>query len=453
MTTRISIALAGFFLSLPNCLLGQGFDPSAIFGGPSVLGRSLGSGISRPSQRVSFRPFFTARGVVDNAFTSTQLDDNGEPITLDLRGYLLSGGVYGSKQFKNSSLTLQVTGGYIDYRRSNRNFYGFNSRSTLGYTQRVGRRAVFNSSALFGTWNRTFGTGFGVTSPLQELDPAIDADIDEDVFDRRVTFFSSMNSLSYSLSPRLSASMNGGFFNTKRASGLISARGTNASGDVAYRLTRRQTISASYGYNEFNFSERYGNSFMQIIGVGYAWDMGNQWMLNLNVRGFRLETDTLQRVAISPEIAAIIGQNVGFETAYRLNYFPGFLGSLSKSFRTMSFMVSAQNTIRPGNGVFMTSRMERYGVGYSYTGIRKWNFGARVGRFERTNLMRFSGSFRTYNGGASVGYQLLPTLQLNAAALYRDILSTTSDNNFRRSGWRYTFGVSFAPGDIPISLF
>lgn len=452
MTIRTLFALAVSLLLPPPILLGQGFDPNAIFGGPSVLGRSRGAGVTRPSQQVAFRPFVGVRGVVDNAFTAIVLDENGNATTQALRGYIVNGGVYGAKQFKRSALSLTATGGYLDYRTA-RDLSGWNARGLIGYTQQVGKRAVFNTANMIGSWNRAFGAGFGILSPIEELDPALDVDIDEDVFDSRVRFLSTSNSMSYALSPRWSTSANGGFFRTDRTQGLISVRGANASGDIAYRLTRRQTISVSYGFNEFNYNERYGNTFIQTLGINYAWDLGNRWTLNLGARGFRLEVDALETVRISPEIAAIIGQNVGFETIYRVNYFPGYVANMTKSFRKMSAGVFGQSTIRPGNGIMLTSRFDRYGGHYSYTGIRKWNFGAQVSRFERTNLVRFAAQFRTYLGGVSVGYKLSPTIQLHAAALYRDIQSTSAEREFSRNGWRYTFGVSFAPGDIPISLF
>lgn len=416
------------------------------------MGRALGAGVSRPSQQVSFRPFVSARGIIDNAFTGITLDENGEAISQALRGYMIAGGVYGAKQFKRSALSLTATLGYIDYRRT-RDFSGWNGRGMLGYSHQVGKRAVFTTTNMIGSWNRTFGAGFGFNTPIQEMDPALDADIDEDVYDSRVRFLSTSNSMSYAFSPRLSASANGGFFRTDRAQGLISAKGANASGDIAYRLNRRQTISASYGFNEFNYSERYGNTFIQTLAVNFAWDLGNQWTLNLGARGFRLEVDALQSVTISPEIAAIIGQSVGFETIYRVNYFPGYVANVTKSFRKMTASAYGQSTIRPGNGIFLTSRFDRFGGHYSYTGIRKWNFGAQAGQMQRTSLVRFTGDFRTYLGGVSVGYHLMPTIQLNAAALYRSIESTSAERDFTRKGWRYTFGISFAPGDIPISLF
>jgi hypothetical protein len=452
MMTPKNLALAVFLLALPALAFGQGFDPAAIFGGPSVLGRALGAGVAGPGQTASFRPFASVRGVYDDAFTDVVLDDSGNATSQALRGFLVSGGAYGAKRFKRSAISVSAAGGYIDYRRT-RDFSGWNARGVLGYSQQVGRRAVFNSTNMIGSWNRSFGAGFGFTTPLQDSDPAFDVDIDEEVFDTRIRFLSTSNSLSYSFSPRLSASANGGFFRTDRVRSLVSVRGANASGDLAYRLTRRQTISFSYGFNEFNFADRYGNTFIQTIGANYSLDMGNNWVMTLGARGFRLEIDGLQTVAVSPEIAAIIGRNTGLETFYRVNYFPGYVARLSKSFRKMSASVYGQSTIRPGNGIIRTSRFDQYGAFYSYTGIRKWNFGARVGRFERTNLVGFSGTFRTYLGGASVGYHLLPTLQLNAAAIYRDIRSTTPDRDFTRNGWRYTFGISFAPGDIPISLF
>lgn len=452
MTTRTFLALALSFLTLPHGGFAQGFDPSAIFGGPSVLGRALGARVARPAQVATFRPFVSARGIVDNAFTAITLDPNGEATEQSLRGYIINGGVYGSKQFKRSAVTVSGTVGYLSFRRAS-TFSGWNGQAVVGFSQQLGKRAVFNTTNMIGSWNRSFGLGFGVTTPVQEIDPALDADLNDDVFDTRIRFINNSNSLSYAFTPRWSASLNGGFFRTDRSRGLISVRGTNASGDIAYRLTRRQTLSASYGYTEFNYDDRYGNTFMQTIGVSYGWDLGNNWVMNLGAQGFRLEIDGLQTVQISPEIAAIIGQRVGLETFYRVNYFPGFSARVTKSFRKMSASVAARRTIFPGNGLLRTSRFDNISAFYSYTGIRKWNFGARVGYTERENLVGFNANFRNYFGGTSVGYQLFPTLQLNAGAMYRDVRSTTSDRDFSRNGWRFTFGISFSPGDIPLALF
>ncbi len=447
------LRFAALFLLPAAIVSGQQFDPLTIFGGPSVLGRAYGAGAARRSTLVAFRPFVSLRAIFDDSYTSTNLDENGEPITRDLSGYLISGGVYGQKTWRRSQLSMGLLGGYRNYTTRFNTSNGWNARALLGYSHQVGKRALFRSTNVFGTIDRSFGYGLGFNSPLQELDPAFESDPDDEIYDSRVTFFSNSNSLSYTFSPRWSGSMNGGVFANKRTRGLISARGTNASGDIAYRVTRRQTISVSYGYNQFNFSDRYGNSFMQLMGVGYAWEMGDGWVVNLRALGYRLENEGLQRVTISPEIAAIIGQGTGLETFYRLNYFPGFMGSLSKSFRTMTAGVTAANTVRPGNGIYLTSRTTRLSGYYSYTGIRHWNFHARMGTFRRANLLRFSGNIRNIYGGAGVGYQLGPGLQLSANAIYRTLSSTTPDNDFVRRGWRYTFGISYSPGDIPLALF
>ncbi len=421
------------------------------FGGPSVLGRSMGARLGASSRQVRLRPYISLRGIHDSGLTAAQTTPDGEVIPgRTLAGYQANAGLYGTKAWRSQQLALGLNVGYQDY--SGRNG-GMTFVTNGGYTAQLNNRTTFLSSFAVGSTNRAYGYGLGFLNSNLGLDPTSElTPEDDDFYDNRTTYGSSMNTLSYMFSQRTSVSATGGVFMMNRSNGLVSSRGTSASGDIAYRLSRRQTISVSYSFREFNFDQQYGNTFMQMIGVGYGFGIGRNWNVNLRVIGYRMESEGLRRVEIDPEIAAIIGTSTGFEPYYRLNYLPGYFASVERGFRNMSINAAYGNTISPGNGVYLTSRQQRWNVGMTYTGIHKWNFNIRGGYMERNNMLRFSGRAKGYSAGAAAVYRIGGGWQATGGAAYRNV-NSQSEGTYSRRGWRFMAGISWSPGEFPMAIF
>jgi hypothetical protein len=159
----------------------------------------------------------------------------------------------------------------------------------------------------------------------------------------------------------------------------------------------------------------------------------------------------VQQVALNPVVAALLGIGFGQQTFYREDYYPGARLNLTGHFRTASLSFSAVESIVPGNGVFLTSRQQNAGGSYSYTGIRKWNFGLNAGYSKLLSIGQGIQNYRSFTGGAGITYNLTHAIHIIARAdsRYQDITAV----GYNRTGYRATFGLGFSPGSIPLSLW
>jgi hypothetical protein len=105
----------------------------------------------------------------------------------------------------------------------------------------------------------------------------------------------------------------------------------------------------------------------------------------------------------------------------------------------------------PGNGVYLTSRQIAGSAGYSYTGIRKWNFGISGGYYKLVSIGQGIPAYGQFSAGAGATYSLPHAFHLTARydARHQDI----DEAGYRRTGYRAAVGVAFSPGRVPLSLW
>ncbi len=412
------------------------------------MGRSAGAGIARRSTQVRMRFFGSVMGIYDSGLTA-YYSSSSDASNSSLWGYMVRGGVYGTKSWRKTDLSLSYAGGYTAYTRSS-GFNGTNQSLVIGLSHSINKRLFLQSSVIGTIWNRAYGYGFGYFTPGQALDPALNPLPLDDIYDSTTYTFTNANTLGYQFTPRTSFGATGGPFVTKRTNTLISVAGIFASGDISHRITRSQTLTAAYTFNQFNFSGRYGNSAITMASLGWAW-RGRRWDANLTAAIARIESEGLEMVQLDPAVAEIVGFSTGTQAYYKLNYYPTFRALLASRFRRSTVGVTAFRQIRPGNGVILTS-LTTGGYAYaSYTGLRKWTMSARTGVAQYKGLIRFTNSTTNFDAGGQVGYQLRSDLQFSAAMYYRK--QSTSGTDFRRDGFRITVGISYSPGDIPLALW
>src|SRR5439155_8016689 len=135
------------------------------------------------------------------------------------------------------------------------------------------------------------------------------------------------------------------------------------------------TIGLSYQFIHMEFTRAFGASDIHGVGILYSVRLSRTWELGAVIGAMRVESLSLQSVAIDPVVAAITGQTSGVIAAYRINYQPQGRVQLTKSFRHGSFHAGYGRDATPGNGFYVISAQENATAGYSYTGVRHWNFG------------------------------------------------------------------------------
>ena len=152
---------------------------------------------------------------------------------------------------------------------------------------------------------------------------------------------------------------------------LAGLNGYSARANAAYRLTRRQTIAASYTYTYFDFQRTFGNSQLQTAALGYSISLSRNWDFSTQAGGIRVNTAGLTQVSIDPSIAALTGQDFAIVTFSRVLYLPIAEVRLVRSFQRAALTFDFSTSVTPGNGLYLTSRENAGTVGFSYLSSRR----------------------------------------------------------------------------------
>ena len=261
-----------------------------------------------------------------------------------------------------------------------------------------------------------------------------------------------MGDLTYQKTARLSFNLGAdGFLIRRRSSALYGVTGYRARADVAYRTSRYSTSGVAYDFSHFDFTKGFGSSDIHTVQLVQSFRIGRNWELAMRAGGARVETLNLAVVAIDPAIAAIIGRSQGIEAVYRINYVPAANVALSRKFHHGGLSFSYSRGVSPGNGLYLTSRQEAAAAGFSYTGVRKVNFGASAGYGSFGSLTQNLGAYSGLYGGAGFTYTLTRVVHFITRYDYRHY--EVDQTALKRNSYRASIGFGFSPSDIPLSLW
>jgi hypothetical protein len=207
----------------------------------------------------------------------------------------------------------------------------------------------------------------------------------------------------------------------------------------------------AYDFTHFEFTKGFGGSDIHTVQFVQSYRIGRHWELAMKAGGSRVETLGLVQVSIDPVIASIIGRTSAVEVAYRINWVPNVSVALTRSFRHSSLTSSYERGVTPGNGVYLTSRQELAGAGYTYTGIRRLNLGIQGGYSSIGSLTQTIGNYTGFNGGGGVTINLTKALHFVTRYDYRHY--ELAQSSFLRDSYRASMGFSFSPGDVPLALW
>lgn len=417
--------------------------------GPSILSRGIVQPGRRGDEPLRFRVFAQVNGIYDNGLLPVSVDSSGQLFSDALWGVEARIGAYGYHRWRRSSLGLDYLGNFRHY---NQNTYYDGSDHTLmlDYRTQLSRRVMLQLTPAAGTYSQSFGffgmyaavLGTGNMSPIPLAD----------IFDNRTYYVDAGADLIFQKSARLSFRLGGtGFGVYRQSKALVDTKGAMATADVAYRLNRSQSVFASYSFAHYSFPGVFGSTDMHLVTAGHSLRIGRNTEFLLSGGVARLELKGLQRVAVDPAIAALVGQSTTVQAFYGINYIPSAEVKLTRTYRKSTIGATARQGITPGNGLFLTSRQQTAGVFAGYTGLRRWNFSAGFSYMNLQGIGLTAGQYGTYTGGAGAIYRVAGFMHLNARVdLRRADLTITG---FRRDAARISFGVTLAPGEIPVSLW
>lgn len=448
MKTKLVIVLLTAFPLLAQMGGGMGG-----FGGPAVLGRGAGSGTGqRGGADLGIGVFAGVMGTVDSGLSAFTLDEDGNLPASAVRGLDAFAGVFGSKRLRRGNFGINYSGHYRQYSGVlGSAFNGTDQTVSVFFSRQVSRRSLFSVNASGTTTNRPFGVAFVGGN----IDPFVNNLFAPtgDIFDNRIYFASGGAEYTLQKSARLSFSVAGNGFLTRRTGGvLFGVNGAFATGNAAYRLSRRQTVSFGYQFMNFRFTRRFGDTYGHGFFGGYSAQIGRRAQLAVQAGAMQLESLGLTQIQIDPVIAALIGFSTVSEVFYSKSWMP--TGTATFSYRVSRLHnLSAMGSIMatPGNGVINTSRATSFGGGYSYSGIRDWGLSFNSSYIRLSSRIGPQQQFSTVMNMFSASRRITESIFFTATGGQRKFLSSET-NVFRRNSLFATAGITWSPQAVPVSI-
>lgn len=417
------------------------------YSGPAILSRGENP-VPQTVAPVAFRPYIGLNGIYDTGLLAVGVTSNGQIPTTDVYGMELTLGAYTYRTWKRTTLALDYRGNFRHY--SNTTWDGTDQFLSLIVSHKPSKRVALNFRNTAGLYSQNYLLS---GSPLGALDPNYLNIPQNDIYDNRVIFLSTDAYITYRTSARLSFSFGGGGNLVRRqSSALYGVSGAVAHADMQYRVSRHSTLGVDYRFTYFDYTRGFGNSNINSVGVNYSTQFTPHVQLSARIGGALVKSNSLEVVTLDPSVAALLGETVGIQAAYRQNYVPDIEVRLTDSYRRSQFNLSYVDAVIPGNGVYLTSKSDTGAAGYSYSGIRYWNFGADASYGRMTALVQTIGAYTSYGAGVGVTRELGKGLHavLRLDARHYDLATGLQ---LSHTEYRASVGIAFSPGDLPLSLW
>jgi hypothetical protein len=338
------------------------------YSGPAVLSRSYT--LARPAlhnQTVRWKASIGIEQAWD--FGQTPADANvTDPTALasTTDSTALTWGLTGKHQWKHDQLALSYAGSYARYSISS--LTGGNNTLSVDYAHVLSRRLTFQLREDLMRLSQNYWLQNPVVDPNNSAaNTNTSTSPNVQVLDTQVRQSSTTASVTFNKSARLSYDASVGYFLIGReANGLNDTAGSQASGDVNYRLSRRTTVGAYYSYTDYVYSHHVQETDAHTIGFLYSYSLsrGTQFRTRLGIT--RLESLGYASVPLPPELAIFLGQSSVVVDTYSLRWISDISGELVHDFRrSRSLSFAFARGLSPGNGVQLASIQQTVTANYS----------------------------------------------------------------------------------------
>jgi hypothetical protein len=425
----------------------------AQYAGPAILSRGdAPSGVG--SAPVSFRPYFEISGIYDTGLTGAGLNAEGELGSTSSPGIQFAGGISGNHSWRHTTIGLSYHGDVNEFQKATY-FDAIDQSLLLSVKHQFTRHIYIDLRESAGM----FSTDSGLTALQQAVsyDPAQSTLPTTDFFDNRTLYLSTQADVIYQRSARLSFDFGGdGFINRRRSTDLYGVTGATARGDVQYRISRRSTIGANYTFTDYSFTRVFSGTYIHSFSGTYAIQLTRHLEFTGYAGVSHIENTLEQLVPVSPVIAAILGITSGLAVSHTLAYVPDGSARLSEQFHNGVAYISGGHVITPGNGLFLTSTSTNAGVGYTFTGVRRWSLSATAVYIKAATVGETVGGVAGDYGGTSI---TLSASRLIAKSLH--VVAAFNANRYdspnfalyNRTVYSARLGFGWAPGDIPLRVW
>ena len=441
-------------------VFGLALPAAAQYAGPSILSRGEAPA-AMASPTVDFVFNLSLTGNYTTGLLGVATNSQGQLQSRSgVFGYGATLGLSGSHRWRHTSLGVSYSGSFYDYPNATY-FAGLSQGLSLGLTHQFTRHILFTVRESAGVYTQ-FPPATVTLNSSVPFDPSQSYIPTTDFYDNRTIYSSTLANLTYQASTRLSFTIGGGYFmDQRRSRDLYSAQGHIASADAQYRLSRRVTAGATFTYDHFGFSGGAGSSDLYSETVSLSSRFTRWTELSLFGGASRVTSSFEQVVPINPAFLAILCPsgvvatcNLPSTLAIKNSLFwaPDFGIRLSRSFERGVAYLSAGEAITPGNGLFLTSRMETASVGYGYSGLRRWSLNTGLYYSRALSLGNIQGGYGGLSASFSMSHELFTHVSFVASFSSTKYQSSTF-SPYNRLIYTGSVGLGYSSKNIPVRFF
>jgi len=420
--------------------------------GPGILTNGAGDIGNRGGEQVDLRLYADVNAIYDNGLQPFSVDSKGNLVQVGgLYGIEGMVGVYGSHMWRTGLLGLDFRGDFRHY-PGNSYYDGSDQYLSIGYTLQKSKRLYFDLRGTGSTYSNYIGAVPGDSFAPSSATPNAVNPASLAVFDTRTDYLQGSAGMTYLFTPRLSLTLSGqAFWVHYQAAQLVGVDGYGAAARLRYRLTRTATIGGGYSRSYFEYPNYFGNADFDLYTIYFSKQMSRLWTFTAEGGAYHVNVLGLQTVALTPEVADLLGVSTSIQTYQASNWLPSISAQLSRKFKTGGLSFIYTNGTAPGNGVYLASRSQQGNAVYSYTGIRRASLSVSAGYWSMSSLGQDIPPYRSFTGGAGLTYTL--GRALHAVARYDARHQDVTIANYRATSYRVSLGLAFSPGAIPLSLW
>jgi hypothetical protein len=445
LTSKLFLPI--FALFAVTVATGFAQDSDADFPGPGILNRGIGDVGSRGGQALNIRLYASADATYETGIFAYGTDAQGNLLKVQpMWGMDFRLGAYGVHRWKHAELGLDYVGGFRHY-PDNPFFDGSDHALALGFNYQQSRRLTLQFQESAGTYGRTLGTrvsgppdNSGITAAGQFLDS-------------RTSYLRSSVDAIIVQSARMYYTVGGaGYLSERHSSGLADIKGYTFTGGVSRRLTQFQTVGAQYSYGRQEIPLFSSEVNTHTLEGTYDAQFGPVWSLSIRGGAFVSEATSISTITLDPILASLFGTNTLALQTYERHTFPSGGVTLRRQFKQASLNFNYNRSAGVGNGLTAAARVENGTAGFSYSASSRWNFGVDGGYYSMKDLLKAAGGSGVFSAGAGLTYALGHAMHLNFRYDARHV-TIDAGGNYRPDSSRTSFGLSFSPGEFPLSLW
>ena len=417
------------------------------YGGPAILSRGGSATVSMGSRLMTLRPYATVSGIYDSGLESIAVNQQGQVSSAASFGEEVGFGINGSRDWQTTGIDLDYRGSLRNYATAS-NYDAFDNSLLLRVRHQVNRHVMIELQEEAARYTGFFSMPYNLGT---YYDPLINGLNSNELFNTPTFSLMSSARVVYQRTSRLSFSAGGTGFVVRRPAALFGAEGVIGSGDVAYRLTRYQSIGVAYTYTHFSYTHQVGSADLQGVSLNYSARMGKHWEFAMLGGGYRVRSRQVAEAQIDPAVAAIFGVAFGTQIFDRTLYAPHYEGHLTRDFHHSVWSLGYVRTMMPGNGVYSTSGYQNGQMSYAYNGIHKVSLQCGASYYGYSSVAQTIGAYSSYGvgGGASMKISQAFSLIARLDGRHYDVDSSA----LVRNSYRATLGIAWSPGDRPLSIW